>query len=86
MPQKLSTGFFSTAAREFLPLRELGLEPKNIIEIPETKLRIRSLFEDNKVAEDFAKVIKNRLRTKYIAAKYHHFKGHVKFGSLGKEG
>ena len=45
----------STAAREVLPLRELVLEIKDILNIPETELLIRcTLFEDNKGAEELA--------------------------------
>ena len=69
----------STAAREVLPLRELILEIKPILNIPEAKLQIRcTLFEDNKGAEELAKVPKNRPRTKHIAVKYHHFRQAVK--------
>ena len=73
----------STAAREVLPLRELIIELKEIIEIPEADLLIRcTLFEDNKGAEELAKVPKNRPRTKHIATKYHHFREHVRTGTL----
>ena len=37
-----------------------------------------TLFEDNKGAEELAKVPKNRPRTKHIAVKYHHFRQAVK--------
>ena len=73
----------STAAREVLPLRELILEIKDILKIPEADLLIRcTLFEDNKGAEELAKVSKNRPRTKHIATKYHHFRESVKNGTL----
>ena len=73
----------STAAREVLPLRELIMELKDILNIPEAELVIRcTLFEDNKGAEELAKVPKNRPRTKHIATKYHHFREHVKNGTL----
>ena len=69
----------STAAREVLPLREKILEIKPILEIPDSILQIRcTLFEDNKGAEELAKVPKNRPRTKHIAVKYHHFRQAVK--------
>ena len=70
-------------AREVLPLRELILEIKDILQIPEAKLLIRcTLFEDDKGAEELAKVPKNRPRTKHIATKYHHFRESVKNGTL----
>ena len=73
----------SLAAREVLPLRELVVELKDILQIPQAKLKIRcTLFEDNKGAEELAKVPKNRPRTKHIATKYHHFREHVKSGIL----
>ena len=69
----------STAAREVLPLRELILEIKQILNIPGAKLQIScTLFEDNKGAEELAKVPKNRPGTKHIAVKYHHFRQAVK--------
>ena len=73
----------STVAREVLPLRELILELKPILDIPEADLKIRcTLFEDNKGAEELAKVPKNRPRTKHIAVKYHHFRTAVQQGYL----
>ena len=73
----------STAAREVLPLREIILELKLFLKIPEASLNIRcTLFEDNKGAEELAKVPKTRPRTKHIATKYHHFREHVKNGTL----
>ena len=63
-----------TAAREVLPLRELILELKSIFNIPKAELNIKcTIFEDNRGAEELAKVPKNRPRTKHIALKYHHF-------------
>ena len=54
-----------------------------MLQIPEAKLKIRyTLFEDNKGAEELAKVPKNRPRTKHIATKYHHFREHVRNGTL----
>ena len=65
----------STAAREVLPQREL----KSILKIPKAKLNIKcTLFEDNRGAEELAKVPKNRPKTKHIAVKYHHFRSAVK--------
>ena len=73
----------STAAREVLPLRELIIELKTILDIPQADLKIRcTLFEDNKGAEELAKVPKNRPRTKHIAVKYHHFRTAVQQGYL----
>ena len=37
-----------------------------------------TVFEDNKGAEELAKVHKSRPRTKHIAVKYHHFRQAVK--------
>ena len=55
----------STATREVLPLRELILEIKSILDIPEAKLQIRfTMFEDNNGAEESAKVPKNKSKTK----------------------
>ena len=73
----------STAAREVLPLRELIIELKSILNIPEAELNIQcTLFEDNRGAEELAKVPKSRPRTKHIAVKYHHFRSAVKNGIL----
>ena len=66
-----------------LPLRELIIELKTILDIPEADLKIRcTLFEDNKGADELAKVPKNRPRTKHIAVKYHHFRTAVQQGYL----
>ena len=73
----------STAAREVQPLRELILELKDILEIPEARQHIRlTLVGDIKDAEELANVPKNRPRTKHIATKYHHFRKHVHSGTL----
>ena len=69
---------------EVLPFRELILEIKDILEIPEAKLHIHcTLFEDNTCAEESANVPINRPRTKHIAVKYRRFreagrKGHLR--------
>ena len=69
----------STAAIEVLPLRELIIELKSFLKIPEASQNIRCIFfENNKGAEELAKVPKTRPRTKYIATKYHYFREHVK--------
>ena len=68
----------SLSTREFLPLREIVQELKDIFKIPEAQLKIRcTLFEDNKGAEELAKVPKNRPRTKHIALKYHPIQIHA---------
>ena len=64
-------------------MRELILEIKDILKIPEADLKIRcNLFEDNKGAEELTKVPKIRPRTKHIATKYHHFRESVKNKTL----
>ena len=69
----------STAARKVLSLREMVIELKPILDIPAADHVIRcTLFEDNKGAEELAHIPKNRLRTKHIAVKYHHFRETVR--------
>ena len=64
----------STATREVLPLRELILELKTIIDIPEADLNIHcKLFGNNTGIENLAKVPDNMPRSKHIAVKYHNF-------------
>eukprot|EP00957_Ditylum_brightwellii_P066173 5021575-Ditylum_brightwellii.AAC.1 len=64
----------SIAAREVLSLRELISEIAPVTKITVTKPDIRcTIFEDNKGAEELAKMHKSRPRTKHIAVKYHHF-------------
>ena len=43
---------------------------------------ICKLFEDNNGALELAKAPKYRPRTKHIALKYHHFREHVRDGSV----
>ena len=69
----------STATRELIPLRLTILEVSQTLGIPCSKLTLKcTLFEDNKGAEELAKVPKYRPRTKHIAIKYHHFREWVK--------
>ena len=73
----------STGAREVLPIRALLQELSNMLKLPSSDMTIKcTLFEDNKGAEELAKVPKNRPRTKHIAVKYHHFRQAVKDGIL----
>ena len=54
-----------------------------MLNLPDSKLEIKcTLFEDNKGAEELAKVPKHRPRTKHIAVKYHHFREAVRKGIL----
>ena len=41
-----------------------------------------TVFEDNTGAEELARTAKYRPRTKHIAVKYHHFREHVRNGTL----
>ena len=73
----------STGAREVLPLKSLLEELKPILKLPNQNVTIKcTLFEDNKGAEELAKVPESRLRTKHIAVKYHHFREAVRKGIL----
>ena len=73
----------STGAREVLPIRALLQELSPFLHLPKSNMVIKcTLFEDNKGAEELAKVPKNRPRTKHIAVKYHHFREAVKDGTL----
>ena len=73
----------SAAAREVLVLRELIVELKNILDIPEVEQKIRyTLFEYNKYTEELAKLPKNRPRTTHMAVTYQHFRSAVKCGIL----
>ena len=59
------------------------LELTTILKLPYTTLTLKcTLFEDNKGAEELAKVPKYRPRTKHIAIKYHHFREWVQNGIL----
>ena len=69
--------------REVLSLRELILELKKIIDIPEADLDIHcALFEDNIGVEYLVKAPKNRPRTKQVAVKYHQFREAVRNSTL----
>ena len=69
----------STAAREVLPMRTLISEIAPVMQINVAKPDIKcTVFEDNKGAEELAKVHKSRPRTKKIAVTYHHFRQVVK--------
>ena len=64
-------------------MRSLILELSKVLNIPCDNLKLRcTLFEDNKGAEELAKVPKNRPSTKHIEIKYHHFREWVKNGIL----
>jgi hypothetical protein len=69
----------STAAREVLPMRTLISEIAPIMQINIAKPDVKcTVFEDNKGAEELAKVHKSRSITKHIPVKYHHFRQAVK--------
>ena len=73
----------STATRDLIPMRLQMLEISKTLGIPCSKLTLKCmLFEDNKAAEELAKVPKSRPRTKHIAIKYHHFREWVKNGTI----
>ena len=73
----------STGAREVLPIRALLAELSTLLKLPSSNMVIKcTLFEDNKGAEELAKVPKNRPRTKHIAVKYHHFRQAVREGII----
>ena len=61
----------STSTRDLILLRSMMLELTSILKLPYTTLTLRcTLFEDNKGAEELAKVPKYQPRTKHIAIKY----------------
>ena len=73
----------SQATRELIPMRLIILELADILNIPCANLKLNcTIFEDNKGAEELAKVPKHRPRTKHIAIKYHHFREWVKNGIM----
>ena len=64
-------------------MRALLSEIGDVLGIPNTEIVCHSeLFEDNKGAEELARVPKIRPRTKHIAVKYHHFRSHVENGNI----
>ena len=67
-------------------MKEILKELSGILEIPETEIKTHcTVFEDNKGAEELARTAKYRPRTKHIAIKYHHFRDHVRNGSISIE-
>ena len=73
----------STAAREVIPMRELMIEIGSLFGLTSIAPTLKcTLFEDNMGAEHLAKSPKMTPRTKHIAIKYHHFREHVKAGTL----
>ena len=76
----------SQSLRELIPMKEILKELSGILEIPETEIKTHcTVFEDNKGAEELARTAKYRPRTKHIAIKYHHFRDHVRNGSISIE-
>ena len=74
----------SMAMRQVLPLLEFMKEVNvyfKIEDLPSPKVYCL-VFEDNKSCISIATNNKFSPRTKYIALKYHHFRGHVKDGTI----
>lgn len=74
----------SHGMREVLPLMELLAEFKDnhmIQDLPTPEVRC-TVFEDNSGAIELAKLPKMRPRTKYLNAKYHHFRHMVEKGMV----
>ena len=74
----------STALREVIPLLEFIKELKNKrFGTYSTTAYVKcKLFEDNSGALELAKVPKVRPRTKHINLQYHHFRSHVRDGTV----
>ena len=73
----------SQATRELLPMQELLKEVSNYFNLSKTDMITKcTVFEDNTGAEELARTAKYRPRTKYIVVKYHHFREHVRNGTL----
>ena len=74
----------STSLRDVIPLMELLQEAKTHGgTIPTTTPTVKcTLFEDNTGALELATMPKMRPRTKHIACKYHHFREHVRNGTI----
>ena len=65
--------------RDDIPLIELLKELKGTIPFIDTIPDVHcSIFEDNKGCIELLKTPIMRPRTKHIALKYHHFRGHVR--------
>lgn len=73
----------SQAIREVIPLIQLLKEINEVfpIDLPTPKVRCK-VWEDNNGCITLAKEHKFSPRTKHIAIKYHHFRQHVKDGTL----
>lgn len=74
----------SSALRSVIPLVTLFQEAKdNGIPIPTTTPTVKcTVFEDNSGALELATAPKMRPRTKHINIKYHHFREHVRKGTV----
>jgi hypothetical protein len=73
----------SQAMREVIPLMELLKEVNNVfpIDLPKPKVHCK-VWEDNNGCISLANNEKFSPRTKHIAIKYHHFRYHVKQGTI----
>jgi hypothetical protein len=73
----------SQAMRDVIPFVDLVKELDEIIGNASPKVKLHcTLFEDNNGALELAKTPRYRPRTKHIAIKYHHFREHVKNGTV----
>ena len=73
----------SQAMRDVIPFLDQMRELDSVFKDQSPKPTIHcSLFEDNNGALELAKEPRYRPRTKHIAIKYHHFREHVKNGSI----
>ena len=74
---------FSQALRDVLPLIALLRELRNVIPFGENAPVLHcTVHEDNKGCIDLIETPRIRPRTKHIALKYHHFRSHVKDGTI----
>ena len=75
----------SQALREVIALMQLADEAKDqgvpILCQPVTQIKCKA-YEDNSGAVELATVPKMRPRTKHINIKYHHFREHIKAGTI----
>ena len=73
----------SQCIRDLIPIRTIIKELATILNMDISDSLIRStVFEDNKGAIELAKEPKYRPRTKHIGLKWHHFREHVKKGTV----
>ncbi|MEJ2116200.1 MAG: Ty1/Copia family ribonuclease HI, partial [Gammaproteobacteria bacterium] len=73
----------SQSMRDLIPMKQLLKEVGPLCSLSEMDIVTHStVFEDNNGALELATAPKMRPRTKHIAIKYHHFREHVKRGTI----